>query len=97
MEEQDETITKDINAVEDNYEKVTITVDSGVADTVGPKHVAHSKVYQLRQQRLQEKENITKQPTERKLRITGRKGLKELTKRARTQELPFRWLMCIRH
>ena len=29
-----------ICAVDGNYEKVTITVDSGAADTVGPKHIA---------------------------------------------------------
>ena len=40
-EEEDKTImTVDRNDGSDGYEKVTITVDSGAADTVGPKAVA---------------------------------------------------------
>ena len=31
-----------IDAVDSNYEKITITVDSGAADTVGPKHIAQA-------------------------------------------------------
>ena len=40
VEEETDDDQLGINYVDGNYEKVTITVDSGAADTVGPKHVA---------------------------------------------------------
>ena len=38
---EDTNDDKEINVIDDQYEKVTIIVGSGAADTVGPKHIAN--------------------------------------------------------
>ena len=92
---EDQETHEEVNAIDENYEKITITVDSGAADTVGPKHVAQG--IPIRPTKASREGSTTRQQMEHKLRITDKRGLRVLTTKELKPESPFRLLKYTRH